>query len=113
MKYGKFGTIARLNPPGRAEKSISFLCCDHSASEASIDSYFFFPYSVWYLPTSVERAHLKVSWQKVELFPRYRDAFDIRVFLLLQGQDSLEENDTLIFLGEHTHETFHKILGCI
>lgn len=25
------------NPPGRAEKSINFLCCDHSVSDVKID----------------------------------------------------------------------------
>jgi len=27
------------NPPGRAEKSINFLCCDHSVSDVKMDCY--------------------------------------------------------------------------
>ena len=38
MKYGRFATMARRKPPGRDEKSMSFLCCDHSASDCKIDS---------------------------------------------------------------------------
>ena len=29
--------MALRNPPGRAEKSINFLCCDHSVSDVKID----------------------------------------------------------------------------
>jgi hypothetical protein len=39
MKYGRFATIARQNPPGRVEKSITFRCVLHSDSDASSVSY--------------------------------------------------------------------------
>lgn len=110
MKYGRLGTIARRKPPGRAEKSISFLCCDHSASDARMDSYQGTEFSD---PTKIEQpydGYLEIPRDLLKLIPRKRHAFDTGVFLGLQGDDSLIEYNTLIFFREHSHETLHEVL---
>jgi hypothetical protein len=109
MKYGKFGTMARLNPPGRAEKSISFLCCDHSASDCRIDSYKNFDEPIFEI--FIGYANLEILWHIIKLLPRQWNTLDIRMFLPFELDDRFVKNDTFILVRKHSHKAFHKILG--
>ena len=99
--------MARLKPPGRLEKSISFLCCDHSVSEERIDSFQGTQSSKY---KDIKRTDLEILRNVVILLPWQRYALDERVLLPLEVNNCLVENDTFVLLRKHLHDTFHKVL---
>lgn len=60
--------------------------------------------------TQTKQTNLEITRHNFILIPRKRNAFDACMSLLFKRNNSLVEDDTLVFFCEHTHETFHKIL---
>jgi hypothetical protein len=54
--------------------------------------------------------YAEVSRTVLEELERNRYSLDIRMPLLPEARDSLEEKDALIVLGVHPHETLHEVL---
>ena len=54
--------------------------------------------------------NLEVTGDQLKLLPRKRHTFNVRVSLGFDREDSLIENDALVFLCKHAHEALHEVL---
>ena len=97
------------NPPGRAEKSINFLCCDHSVSDVKIDCCKRASISS---NADHKLTHPEVSRKDLELGPWNGHTFDKGMFLVFERQHGFVEDNAFILFSKHAHEAFHEVLRC-